>query len=799
MARIVLPIFQSSALPILILLLALGLRLYMIDASSLWNDEGTSVAVAQRSLATIARDAANDIHPPLYYWLLHGWVKMAGTSEAGVRSLSAALGVVLVAVVYVLGKLLAGRGAGLIAALLAAISPFQVYYSHEARMYMLLALLAALAFYAALRWAAAATGQNRRERWGWAVLYVLSAAAGLYSHYAFPMILAAVNLTVLLDIALRWRAASGAGRLWRWLALQLAVLLLFAPWLPTAYRQLTTWPRVAQPFDARLALAQTWRMLWSGPAGAGEGIGAWLWLVVALVVVAVPLPRPRVTGTGRALPDAVAHLAPVLWLVLPIGAMLLLGLFRESYLKFLLIVSPAWCLALARLVGSFFQMASPEAGWKRAQRLGGGVALAFVLLPFVAGLTDYYRLAPQARDDYRGIAAYIQAVEQPSDAIVLDAPGQQEVFGYYYRGDLEVYPLPTSRPADSAATEAALAGLARFPGRVFVVSWATDESDPQRIVENWLGGHAYKALDSWYGDVRLVVYATAPDSVAPARQTDVLLRNAAAGDEIRLSGYTLSPSALSPGDVARIALFWRPEQTPQRRYKVFIHVLDEANNIAGQTDTEPGGGARPTTTWSPGETVDDNYGVFIHPATPPGRYRVEVGLYDAETGERLAAPDGATQVWLAPLEVTRPGAAAPPAALGMQHRAGAEMGDLALLGYDAHKLGYDHQPETPLHAGDVLHVNLYWQALRRPAGNWGLAVDLVNADGERVTGLEAQPVPGYATGEWQTGDVWRGQFNLPLPGADSLPAGKYRLRVQAIPPDGSLPAPYVTDAAVEVR
>ena len=80
-----------AVLPIAILLLALGLRLYRIDTQSLWNDEGTSVAVASRDLVTITRDAAGDIHPPLYSWLLAGWQRLAGTSECSVRSLAALL------------------------------------------------------------------------------------------------------------------------------------------------------------------------------------------------------------------------------------------------------------------------------------------------------------------------------------------------------------------------------------------------------------------------------------------------------------------------------------------------------------------------------------------------------------------------------------------------------------------------------------------------------------------------------------------------------------------------------------
>ena len=93
-----------------LLLLAVGTRFYGLDLQSLWNDEGTSVALAQRSLSTIAEQAAQDIHPPLYYFLLHGWIKLAGTSEAAVRSLSALLGVLVVLGTWALARTILDRG-----------------------------------------------------------------------------------------------------------------------------------------------------------------------------------------------------------------------------------------------------------------------------------------------------------------------------------------------------------------------------------------------------------------------------------------------------------------------------------------------------------------------------------------------------------------------------------------------------------------------------------------------------------------------------------------------------------------
>jgi outer membrane biosynthesis protein TonB len=89
-----------------------------------------------------------DQHPPLYYALLHGWMRLVGDSEFAVRTLSALFGTLTVPVIYRLARRIAGKTAGLLAALILAVSPFHVRFAQEARMYTLLALEAALALYA---------------------------------------------------------------------------------------------------------------------------------------------------------------------------------------------------------------------------------------------------------------------------------------------------------------------------------------------------------------------------------------------------------------------------------------------------------------------------------------------------------------------------------------------------------------------------------------------------------------------------------------------------------------------------
>ncbi|MBN1138931.1 MAG: glycosyltransferase family 39 protein [Anaerolineae bacterium] len=752
---------RSGTLLFAILLLALGLRLYRLDGPSLWNDEGTSVAVAQRDLATIAHDAAHDIHPPLYYWLLHGWVRLLGTGEAAVRSLSALLGVALVALIYALVRRLRPEGGawiGLLAAFLAAVNPFQVYYSQEARMYMLAAVLAAAAMLALVRFV------QSRSAAALAALVVLE-AAGLYTHYSFIFAIVAANLGYLLSLRTR---RLDQGQALGWIAAQAGVVLLYLPWLPTALRQATSWPGPSPQAPFFQALADTWRWLALGPTIETGQAAAPLLAAAFLAVVGL------FGWSGR---RAWKPALLAVWLAVPAVSILALGLYREAYLKFLLVASPPVMLLLAAGASGYGERLT-----RYVLRFVQMIALLLVLVGAGAALRNYYVEPAYARDDYRGIAAYIEALGREGDAIVLNAPGQQEVFGYYYHGDLPVYPLPTSRPPDPAATEAALSGLVRPGGRVFAVLWATGESDPEQVVEGWLDRQAYQALDAWYGNVRLVVYAVpgqAPS--APDRSMDVLLRSARSGDEIRLVGYSLAQRQLSAGDIAPITLFWQTEQALSRRYKLFAHVLDARDQIVGQIDAEilPG---------QPGEQVAGNFGVPVHPATPPGEYRVETGLYDLETGERMLAPDGSSQVWLEPLTVERPLAPAPLLALGMERSEGASFGEIALLGYDQHRLGFAHQPEAALRPGDMLHVNLYWQAKGQPAGHWQVVLSLVSKDGRQVVELSGELVNGYATSEWQAGDVWRGQFNLPLP-ADLKP-GRYRVRVQPIRRDGQSVEPF---------
>src|SRR5579872_6713496 len=79
-----------------LVLLAVGLRLYELTASAIWGDEGSSLLLAQYPLAGIWFHASHDVHPPLYFMLLHVWIGLFGDSILSIRMMSAVPGVVTV-------------------------------------------------------------------------------------------------------------------------------------------------------------------------------------------------------------------------------------------------------------------------------------------------------------------------------------------------------------------------------------------------------------------------------------------------------------------------------------------------------------------------------------------------------------------------------------------------------------------------------------------------------------------------------------------------------------------------------
>ena len=605
-----------------VLWLATGLRFYRLDAQSFWNDEGNSARLSERSVALIVEGTASDVHPPLYYLLLRGWREMVGESEFGLRSFSAFAGVVLVAAVYALGRVLfrPERPTALAAALAAAGHPALVYYSQEARMYELLTLLAVLSTLFLLY--LLIDGRWRRADLVTAGGYALAVTAGLYTHYFFPAVMAVHGGVVLLWLVWSERAGRGGSRMETaarlqtaagWVGALIVALLLYLPWLPIFVRQVGGRAADGLILGPFLNDAARWLAL-----GATIEPAAAAWPLLALVVLLV-----LGVWSGREAGGTFSLLVVSGALLLPVVLVVVAGATRPAYFKFMLVSVPF----LALLLGRGWAVV-----WRAAKRKDRGPAplqLALLGLAAVAGwgaarsLHNMYFDPAYARDDYRAIAARIAAEDHANAGIILDAPNQWEVFTYYHRAGAPVYPLPRGNP-DREQVATALRAIAGRHDRLYAVFWGEAERDPERLVERWLDTHAFKATDEWMGDVRFVTYAVPPEAATEV-ETETVLRF---GDHVRLAGYTLSSRTVEAGDILQLSLFWRTEAALDVRYKVFLHLLDAQGRLVAQRDSEPGGGLALTTTWAPGERIIDNHGLFVPMETSPGRYALRLGLYE---------------------------------------------------------------------------------------------------------------------------------------------------------------------------
>ncbi len=222
---------------LIIILLATVLRLYGLGRMALWGDEACMVYLCMESPGQIVSALASadrpdvDVAPPVYFILLHAWMTLLGNSVYAFRGFSVVFGILTVWAVYGLGSRLFNPKVGLLSALLAAVHPFQVWYSQEGRMYSLAAFLSALSMYLL---AGALQTPLKRSRWA---LFAICGLTLLYTQYYGALLLTALVIYAGLHI-LKMTAHKKTA------AISMSSVVVFwtigfLPWLPvllTDYR-----------------------------------------------------------------------------------------------------------------------------------------------------------------------------------------------------------------------------------------------------------------------------------------------------------------------------------------------------------------------------------------------------------------------------------------------------------------------------------------------------------------------------------------------------------------------------------
>jgi hypothetical protein len=388
--------FPPALLAALGLLMAgsLALRMSGLD-SGYWIDEGIAVGIASHDFLDIPSTLVMDGSPPLYYLLLHGWMAIFGETEAATRALSLVFALVAVPVAYWAGNAVFDRRAGVLAAIGIAACPFLNYYAQETRMYSLVAVLSLLA-------SASFVLAFLHGRRGHLVALAAWMTLLLYTH-AWGLYLAAAMACAWIVL---WRRGRVEGR--DGLMVAGAVLLLYAPWIPTLITQAQ---HTAAPWSDRPTAAY---LLWIPFTIFGEDhrIAATPLLGIA-VLAALRHARDR-DGAIRVLAGIAVGTVLAAWL----GSQ----------------IEPAWA-------NRYFAVFLGPLVLALAAILARGSKLTAVALVGVAAIWLVH--APIAeRSNVRTVAAEVTPVIRPGDIVASTQPEQVPVLSRYLpSGVLYVTPL----------------------------------------------------------------------------------------------------------------------------------------------------------------------------------------------------------------------------------------------------------------------------------------------------------------------------------------------------------------------
>jgi mannosyltransferase len=456
-----------------------ALRFHGIGAESLWLDEAAAVQFARGSLVNAVVQTALDVHPPFYYVVLHFWMLVAGTSEAAVRLLSTVIGLLTVIAIHRFGLAVFSRATALVAALLVAISPFQVQFAQEARMYTLLVLLGIWSMHASCLMLSG--DASRRTRLACIVVTTMM----LYTHvYAFFVLAAQVAY-----VAIERRSIAPEAR-WRWLAALATSAALFLPWLPVLIWQI--W-QVGGEFWMPPVTRETLMKLLAWHAGSRT----LLWIAGPLALLGLWAAwRPRAAGaagsgsadgSSSTVSPARAGLRPgpllLLWFLCPIVLPILIAqvgptIFAEKYS---ITASAAFLLLVARGIAAL-----------RPAPLGLAVIAAVGVLsrePFTA----YF--AAERKDNWRAATARLERRAEPGDLLLFHKPWGRVPFDYYARRtDLVTHVVPLKFETMTSDNAASL--VARETSgyrRVWLVY--TQPSGPSPLVPKILA-ESYKRTDT---------------------------------------------------------------------------------------------------------------------------------------------------------------------------------------------------------------------------------------------------------------------------------------------------------------
>ena len=542
-----------------ITLVGAGLRVYLLDSKGMWLDETFSVWLANHSVGDMLDWIVRiDQHPPLYYLLLHYWIKINGDTAYYARMLSVLFGVGTIPVLYLIGKRMSDGWVGVAAAVVMAFSPFNIRFAQETRMYTCLAFNAAVAIYALVilltdsRSARPIGSQFRaflhawrtsemvepdtdgeftykdltRNQTGWrAWLYrfrrlpiktietdlawigfILFSAAALYSHNTAVLFPLATNIFVLGLMLYQRKKKEGsppafqAPSFQNWVVAQAAIFLLWSPWIYAFVKQVS---RVYQEFWIP---EPTWDMVFqvlksflneNTLSQANQINVVWI-LYILVLILGVVYYRKRLSHFF--------FLAALF--AVPFLGELIVSIRRPIFYDRTLI----WLT-----IPLFLLLASGIAQLRFRVLIFVGIGVFSAINLFSAG--DYYRF--WYKEDWFTPAGYVAKFAEEGDLVLFNATWVQIPFDYYFKEYERLYKTQVEKhgvPLDLFEDD--------------ILEPKMTEGDIPRLL-SLLDGHDRVWLvysHQWYTDPEELIPQTLASEMALIRQRDFF------GGQVQLYG-----------------------------------------------------------------------------------------------------------------------------------------------------------------------------------------------------------------------------------------------------------------------
>jgi mannosyltransferase len=458
------------------------LRVFLLGNKGMWLDETFSVWLANHSIVDMLQWTVRiDQHPPLYYLLLHYWIVLNGETPFYDRLLSVLFGTGTIPIIYLIGKRMSGVVTGVAAAAFLALSPFNIYYAQETRMYTLLTFNAGVAIYALVRlltdprsvrpigsqfreylhaWRTSgpvepgAEGDfsykdETRNRTGWRawifrhhwlpiraietdlawVAFIVFSAATLLSHNTAVFFPLATNIFVLgLMLFQRIKKsrpppAFQALSLANWVKAQIGIFLLWSPWIFVFVQQAS---RVYQEFwipkPGWEAVTQTFRSLLNASAPGLKSQVIMMWILCVVLCLGLVHYRKNIS---RFFFLAALFATPFL-------GELIVSIRRPIFLDRTLIwiTIPLLLLLAAGIAQLRFRFLMI-------------VVTIIIATNYLFSTSDYYRY--YQKEDWSTAAGYVAYFAEKDDLVLFNSNFVEIPFNYYFRTYEDLYSIQVEK------------------------------------------------------------------------------------------------------------------------------------------------------------------------------------------------------------------------------------------------------------------------------------------------------------------------------------------------------------------